>query len=483
MDDKIKTDEVKLRCKLANNNLEREIMRTDNRDKEIRNYIGLFTKAFEHNKAACVNKKEYKKFLKWLKDGGDATFKLSGKMKLIDVSCIRDMELFGQNAGTYKLKEAPRFKSRKMAMEMLELYAMALLRDIPLKEYETNSKVLKICRNLSNIDKIITPKILFRGNTKGDYKGPYVSQFLYHSYKYGPTLIEQKYTPEIPHVDYLTTYDNALSVQNGIIKEKKMLSKLAPRYITTLRDGAVYVKEDLPAQAAMNAALILIKLKVPYNKLNPYNKKKSEVSFVDFGIVDILDLINRVTRYAMIVCWNHKWNILKVRPEAVGIEVHKALMTGDNEYDLHENLLNSKILRKIHQKYNSYLLPQTYPEGSPCHPSYPAGHAVFAGATVTIVKAFFDCSGDIPAYLPSSDGQTLIPLDINLNINDELDKLASNVGLFRGAAGVHYRSDCRGIELGETIAIEFLKEHVKRYSTQAGFSLKKRNGDTIKICN
>ncbi len=38
------------------------------------------------------------------------------------------------------------------------------------------------------------------------------------------------------------------------------------------------------------------------------------------------------------------------------------------------------------------LLPMAFPEGSPMHPAYGAGHATVAGACVTILKAFFDTS-------------------------------------------------------------------------------------------
>ncbi len=36
------------------------------------------------------------------------------------------------------------------------------------------------------------------------------------------------------------------------------------------------------------------------------------------------------------------------------------------------------------------LLPMAFPEGSPTHPAYGAGHATVAGACVTILKAWFD---------------------------------------------------------------------------------------------
>ncbi|MEM7163573.1 MAG: hypothetical protein AAF487_14165, partial [Bacteroidota bacterium] len=43
-------------------------------------------------------------------------------------------------------------------------------------------------------------------------------------------------------------------------------------------------------------------------------------------------------------------------------------------------------------KKQGYFLPMAFPEGSPMHPAYGAGHATVAGACVTILKAFFDTS-------------------------------------------------------------------------------------------
>jgi hypothetical protein len=37
-----------------------------------------------------------------------------------------------------------------------------------------------------------------------------------------------------------------------------------------------------------------------------------------------------------------------------------------------------------------YLLPMAFPESSPTHLSYPAGHATVAGACVTVLKAWFN---------------------------------------------------------------------------------------------
>ena len=40
--------------------------------------------------------------------------------------------------------------------------------------------------------------------------------------------------------------------------------------------------------------------------------------------------------------------------------------------------------------HGSFLLSLAFAEGSPKHPSYPAGHGAVAGACITVLKFFFD---------------------------------------------------------------------------------------------
>jgi len=131
-------------------------------------------------------------------------------------------------------------------------------------------------------------------------------------------------------------------------------------------------------------------------------------------------------------------------------------------------------------------LPLQYPEGSPAHPAWPAGHAVVAGACVTVLKAMLSVlyaheettagqattiswrekpwpQENCSAVEATADGSALrdptTPSDITLV--GELNKLASNVALGRNMAGVHYRSDGdEGILLGEQVAIKFLRERL-----------------------
>jgi hypothetical protein len=138
------------------------------------------------------------------------------------------------------------------------------------------------------------------------------------------------------------------------------------------------------------------------------------------------------------------------------------------------------------------LLPMAFPEGCPTHPAYGAGHATVAGACVTILKAWFKEStklvdlGVTPVQ-PADDGLTLAPYagaDAgDLTVGGELNKLASNVGVGRDIAGVHWRSDAtESLKLGEQLAIGILKDQKACYNENfGGFSLTKFDGTTVTV--
>jgi hypothetical protein len=127
--------------------------------------------------------------------------------------------------------------------------------------------------------------------------------------------------------------------------------------------------------------------------------------------------------------------------------------------------------------------------GSPLHPTYPAGHAVMAGAAVTMLKAFFNEDYVIENPVTTNDkGTALVPYvapagEPPLTIESELNKLASNISLGRDIAGVHYRTDGDlGIALGEKYGISILEELVETYNEDfEGFFLRKFDGTEITI--
>ena len=130
---------------------------------------------------------------------------------------------------------------------------------------------------------------------------------------------------------------------------------------------------------------------------------------------------------------------------------------------------------------------QAFPEGSPTHPAYGAGHATAAGACVTVLKAWFDESYVISnPVVPDDDGTRLVPYrgpDADrLTVGGELNKVAANISIGRNLAGVHWRTDyVESVRLGEEIAITILREVKSSTREQASFTLSRFDGTTITI--
>ena len=141
---------------------------------------------------------------------------------------------------------------------------------------------------------------------------------------------------------------------------------------------------------------------------------------------------------------------------------------------------------------DNWLLPMAFPEGSPAHPSYGAGHAAVAGACVTLLKAWFDHgwtlqdSGAAIAFEPAADGSALTDvsgtLDGPLTVEGELNKLAGNIAIGRDWAGVHYYTDyLESFRLGENIAVSLLEEQKLAYSEPFSLTVPLHDGRTIQI--
>jgi len=97
----------------------------------------------------------------------------------------------------------------------------------------------------------------------------------------------------------------------------------------------------------------------------------------------------------------------RIRPEEFAFRVHETL-AGRARYPLSGDLAKSAALGTIQSSTGGLLLPLAYPEGCPVHPSYPAGHAVIAGACCTMLKAFFDEEFEIPDTVTTdADGAAL----------------------------------------------------------------------------
>ncbi len=69
-----------------------------------------------------------------------------------------------------------------------------------------------------------------------------------------------------------------------------------------------------------------------------------------------------------------------------------------------------------------------------------------------------------------------------LTVEGEVNKLASNIALARGWAGVHYFSDYwESMLLGEKIAIEILREHMLTMTVDCTLTVPTFEGDIITL--
>jgi hypothetical protein len=182
-----------------------------------------------------------------------------------------------------------------------------------------------------------------------------------------------------------------------------------------------------------------------------------------------------------------KWQVhRRARPESFAGRIDVQL-SGRKSYDMHPAVLRSDALARVKAATGSYLLPMAYPEGSPTHPSYPAAHAVNAGAGATVLKAFVNETYEIPHSVEAStDGAQLESWRGEaLTLGGEIDKLASNIAFARDAAGVHFRSDsAEGLKLGEAVGIGLLADYSRTYSERFdGFVLTRFDGTRLRVSN
>ena len=398
---------------------------------------------------------------------------------------------------------------------------------------------------------------VFRGSSPGVEVGPYLSQFLLIGntglnrggsvaeglITYGAITTDQKLPIAEPGQDYMVTMTDYVTAQRGLrppgetygaTNGSPTLPPARPphRFISTPRDLATYVHYDALYEAYLNACIILLGMGTPFDPSFDHLSgvgvaagngatRRNAGGFALYGGPHILTLVTEVATRALKAVRFQKFNNhIRLRPEALAarvelvrlntagtlpgnVNVPQALINDvgglaqvlENNNDGSGNSTLSTILNGPGQ--GTYHLPMAFPEGSPMHPAYGAGHATVAGACVTILKAFFDTSavlaqdisgrvafkrlaaGDTAiAYrapvLPgpgSGEGVSGNTLDNFtptqfLTLEGELNKLAANISIGRNMAGVHYFTDYYdSLRMGERIAIGILEEQALGYLT------------------
>jgi membrane-associated phospholipid phosphatase len=381
----------------------------------------------------------------------------------------------------YTMPPAPAFNSRQMHAEAIELYWMALLRDVPFTRYAEDPTVDHAANDLTGLGLDytgprlgpspgrITPDLLFRGCEPGSRIGPYVSQFLLKTIPSGSIMIPQRIRTAVPRVDYMTRWNAWLDSQNGTPIRSLGALDGTVRYIRSIRDLTAYVHFDINYEEYLHAYFILLGMNAPFDEGNPYktscepNKSRTQIGMGTFGPPHVTALLAEVSTRALKAAWYQKWFIhRRIRPEEYGGLIDKNLFGAGA-------LQSNAALVEAHKRWGSYLLPQAFPEGCPTHPSYPSGHATVAGACVTILKAFMEECTPIPEPMEATDdGLELVPYRgddaTRITVGGELNKLATNIAIARDMAGVHWQTDyTAGLRLGEKIAVGLLLKQLRDY--------------------
>lgn len=550
------------------NNEEYHYRNTDNQPTHLAN----FTKGLPHDvkTGLIVSAEDYQQFIRGIDSGNIRDFKQTplgpngqdgvdfphwqsqiAREKNVKVRAWESQgagltfDLQGPDAQAVTMPPAPTLDSQELVTEMMEVYSMALLRDVPFSQFNTLSDVETAIARLNNTPWIESANLrqlseaeksrlrgpfnrqtVFRGITPGDDVGPYISQFLLvgtpglgkiHEYKdgiiqYGSIQINQRVRVAEPYKDYMTTWEAWVDVQNGanVAGLESYRQSPAYRFITTPRDLATYVHYDALYQAYLNACFILLGSGIGFDPGLPFQQadyKDKQQGFAQFGPPHILTLLTEVATRALKAVRFQKFNIhRRLRPEAVGGWVHRYANFDRQDLEVMETLVNGlgeDLLKDIalhNHKQNqqfpdrkkdqnggyqrSFLLPMAFAEGSPMHPAYGAGHGTVAGACVTILKAFFDHGARLPfCYQANATGEQLETVNCPpLTVEGELNKLCSNIAIGRNWAGVHYFTDyIESIRLGEQIALGILEEQKLTYGENFSMTVPLFDGGSVRI--
>ncbi len=459
------------------------------------NKIANFSKGLPHNALGEVKIEAWISLIRALTSGDPEDFEriqTGGSSRFVNPQAGLAFAMQGPDSHALTQKPAPAFSSAEQASEAGENYWMSLVRDVSFSDYPSQVLTEMAAGDLSKFSDFrgpkasgrVTPATLFRGLTPGDVTGPYISQFLWQDTPFGAETIDRKMKTAIAGMDYLTSYSDWLAIQNGAAAGSNLFDP-TPRYIRNGRDLSQWVHMDVLFQAYFNALLILFRLGAPIDAGNPYKTSSTQIGFGTLGDPYIASVLCGVAREALKAVWYQKWFVhRRLRPEVFGGRIHNH-KTSPFQYPIHSDILNSPVLEQVRSRYGTFLMPQAYPEGSPLHPSYGAGHATVAGACVTVLKAFFDESFIIPSpAVAAGDGSRLLPYSgPSLTVGGELNKLASNVAFGRNFAGIHWRSDAiESLKLGEELAIRYLKEEGACFNEDFdGYSLTKFDGTFVVV--
>ena len=359
-------------------------------------YAMSFTKGLEHNSSTGLinSSNDFVAFRSAIDNGFVDAFTTSvrsapnkqRKWEAPTAGVVYDLQ--GPDSQAVTMAPAPALGSNELAYEMAEVYELALLRDVPLSDFNDvagNAKIGASLNRLNNIDYDITGsagrarkndngnltgQTVFRGSSPGVEVGPYLSQFMLLGNKsvagdrqvtdgiiqYGALGVDQRLPVAKAATDFMTAWNDWLDVQNGADPQSGneaaifgMPGSVTRRFISTPRDLATYVHYDALYEAYLNACLILLGMGAPtdpgfhklsgsgplyFNSLNPESPVLTNVfeihereagGFALWGGPHILTLVTEVATRALKAVRYQKFNNhCRLRPEALAGRIEKA---------------------------------------------------------------------------------------------------------------------------------------------------------------
>lgn len=312
-------------------------------------------------------------------------------------------DLEGPDAQAVTMPPAPEVGSDELASEIAEVYAMAILRDVPFtkivdesgqfyltaKDKEAGipagkvSEVIDLlnrqkwfnkedCCDLTDAERNrlrgpFKGNTVFRGITPGDNVGPYISQFFLAGntgingndaergpeqglVTYGAVNIDHRVRVATPCVDYMQTWNDWFDVQEGADLRglESYIKEPGRRFITTPRDLATYVHYDALYEAYLNACLYMLSSGTPFDPGLPFLREDfvdKQQGFAQFGGPHILSLVTEVATRALKAVRYQKFNIhRRLRPEALAARFAKQ---DEKEVGNNEILKTSKHIKGI----------------------------------------------------------------------------------------------------------------------------------------
>lgn len=479
--------------------------------------IGSYHKTLPHDANGEVIPSAYDALLAATASGEFADWEAvpGGPNRLLNPVGGLAFNMSGPDSAAVGVNPPPPLASAELAAQAAEVYWMALLRDVPFADWDTHPLVQEAADSLTGYSGYtgpvdpgtgtVTPQVLFRADYPGVLDGPLVSQFLLRSFFYDAIPVVPRMRVPQPGSNFMTAFNEWLNIQNGAIASPFPPLDPAARFPRSPRDVGMVAQLDRIYSVYFRAWLILQAF-IPFishpglDPNHPYQSSSRQAGFATFGRAHITELLAEAGKSERHT-WYQKWQVHRfLRPEAYGGLVHR-VVADDADYPIHPELLNdTDLLQKVFDDNaarnavrglggGTYLLSQMVPVGSPSHPSFPAGHAITAAASVTTLKAFYNEALPFPSPRKvSADGLSLEPYVAGvdgpeLTIGGELNKLIHNLTHGRDMSGVHWRADgIEGNRQGEELAIRFLREQKATYPEPFdGFTLTKLDGTQIVV--